>query len=77
MSEKEKTKRIYMPENMDIRFELDGQTGETVMFLCGKEFGRKRLPHFGRRGIAKYFKKELREHAEDVCSTEVEQGSTQ
>ena len=73
MSSKERPKRIYVPENPDIRFELDGQTGETVMFLCGKEFERKRLPSFGKRSVRRYFKKELKEHEDYVCPTEVEE----
>ena len=71
LSEKERPKRIYVPENPDIRFELDKQTGETVMFLCGKEFERRRLPFFGRRAIRRYFKKELKEHEDYVCPTEL------
>jgi hypothetical protein len=70
-------KRIYLPENSDIRFERDSQTGEAIMIVCGQEFTRKRVPAFSERFIRKQFRVEIEQHKNFVCPTDLEQGKTE
>ena len=70
-------KRIYIPENTDIRFEQDPKTGEAVMYVCGEQFSRKRLPIFKERFIRKYFRQEIEENKDVLCPTELEKESEQ
>jgi len=62
-------KRIYLPENPDIRFDLDDETGDAVMYVCGSEQTRKKLPFFSERSIRKYFKQEIEEFKNFACPT--------
>ena len=64
-------KRIYYPENPDIRFEVDEKTGETVMFVCGNEQTRKKLPLFSDFFVRKHFKQEIEQYKDFVCPTDL------
>jgi len=66
-------RRIYLRENSDIRFDMDEQTGETVMSVCNEEFTRKRIPLFSETLIRKYFKEEIEQHKDFVCPTGLEE----
>jgi hypothetical protein len=66
-------KRIYIPENTDVRFELDPKTGETIMFVCGEQYVRKRVPVFNERTIRKHFKQEIEENKNVLCPVEFEE----
>ncbi len=69
-------KRIYLAENSDIRFEEDPETGEAVMFICGKPYVRKKLPYFSESMIRKHFKQEIEENKDIVCPVDMyEDGS--
>lgn len=70
-------KRIYLPENSDIRFEHDAKTGEAIMIVCGQEFMRKRVAAFSERFIRKQFREEIEQHKNFVCPTDLEQGSSE
>lgn len=64
-------RRIYLPENPDVRFEVDDQTGEVVMFVCGSEQTRKKLPIFSDSFVRKHFKQEIEQYKDFICPTEL------
>ncbi|GEM_PF-6221056 len=64
-------KRIYIPENPDIRFEQDPETGETIMFICGKPYVRKKIPLFSEAVIRKHFRQEIEENKDIVCPVDM------
>lgn len=72
MSLEPRPKRIYIPENTDVRFEFDQKTGEAVMYVCGEQYVRKRVPFFNERTIRKYFKHEIEENKDVLCPVEFE-----
>jgi len=66
-----------LSENSDIRFELDEKTGETIMFVCGQPFTRRKLPTFSERFIRKQFRNEIEQHKNFVCPTDLEEEKPQ
>jgi len=64
-------KRIYYPENPDLRFEVDEKTGETIMFVCNREFVRKKLPLFSDHFVRKHFKQEIEQNKDFICPTDL------
>jgi len=70
-------KRIYLHENPDVRFEQDEKTGEAVMFVCGEEFVRKKLPLFSPYFVQKYFKREIEQHKNFICPTYLSEEETE
>jgi len=77
MSLETRPKRIYIQENTDIRFEQDPQTGEAVMYVCGEQFARKRVPLFTERFVRKYFRNEIEENKDVLCPVELDQEKTE
>ncbi len=65
------SKRIYLQENPDIRFEKDKETGQTIMFVCGEEFLRKNLPLFSPYFVRKHFRREIDQHKDFICPTDL------
>jgi hypothetical protein len=66
-------RRIYLQENPDVRFELDEKTGEVVMFVCGNEQTRKKLPLFSEYFVRKHFRQEIDQYKDFICPTGLEQ----
>jgi hypothetical protein len=63
-------KRIYLPENPDIRFELSDD-GNVIMLVCGSEQTRKKLPLFSDFFVRKHFKQEIEQYKDFVCPTDL------